>query len=58
MVERVIEEKAAGDPSKAEAIRKKVGSKIGESLMNVVPGSKRQKKLKPRLLMRDFGANI
>lgn len=39
MIERVIEEKAAGDPEKAEAIRKRVTAIIGESLRSLVPGS-------------------
>ncbi len=50
MVERVIEEKAAGDPSKAEAIRKRVGAKIGESLINIAPGSKKAEKIKSSLI--------
>lgn len=39
MVERVIEEQAAGDPAKAEAIRARIGDRIGDSLSNIVPGS-------------------
>ena len=39
MVERVIEEQAAGDPDKAKGIRARVGARIGDSLSNVVPGS-------------------
>ncbi|GAA4224233.1 fumarylacetoacetate (FAA) hydrolase family protein [Sagittula marina] len=39
MVERVIEEQAAGDPDRAEAIRKKVTAVIGDSLAGVTPGS-------------------
>lgn len=39
MVERVIEEKAAGDPQKAEEIRDRVGAAIGESLRNIKAGS-------------------
>ena len=37
MVERVIEERAAGDASKAEAIRKRVDAAIGDSLSNITP---------------------
>ena len=48
--ERVIEEKAAGDPSKAEAIRRRVGAKIGENLVNIVPGSKKAKEIKSLLI--------
>lgn len=39
MVERVIEERAAGDASRAQAIRARVGRLIGDSLRNLVPGS-------------------
>lgn len=39
MIERVIEEKAAGDPARASAIRERVGAILGDSLRNLVPGS-------------------
>jgi fumarylacetoacetate (FAA) hydrolase family protein len=39
MVERVIEEKAAGDPARAEAIRARVAQAIGDSLRNLRAGS-------------------
>jgi len=39
MVERVIEEKAAGDPSKAQEIRSRVGAAIGGSLRDLKAGS-------------------
>lgn len=39
LIERVIEERAAGDPDKADAIRGRVGAVIGDSLHNLVPGS-------------------
>lgn len=39
MVERVIEERAAGDPDKAADIRARIGGAIGNSLRNIVPGS-------------------
>ncbi|WP_420550983.1 fumarylacetoacetate hydrolase family protein [Litorivicinus lipolyticus] len=39
MVERVIEEQAAGDPDRAEAIREKVTRIIGDSLSGIEPGS-------------------
>ena len=39
MVERVIEERAAGDPAKAEDIRSRVGAAIGDSLRDIRPGS-------------------
>jgi fumarylacetoacetate (FAA) hydrolase family protein len=39
MIERVIEERAAGDPAKAEEIRDRVGNLIGASLRDIQPGS-------------------
>ena len=39
MVERVIEEQAAGDPSRAADIRARVADVIGDSLSGLVPGS-------------------
>ena len=41
MVERVIEERAAGDPAKAAALRERIGAEIGASLSDVVPGSEK-----------------
>jgi fumarylacetoacetate (FAA) hydrolase family protein len=38
MVERVIEERAGGDPARADAIRARVGAVIGDSLRDLVPG--------------------
>ncbi len=39
MLERVIEEQAKGDPSRAEAVRTRCKAIIGESLTGLVPGS-------------------
>lgn len=39
MVERVIEERAAGDPAKAQAVRQKIAGAIGGSLRNLRAGS-------------------
>jgi len=39
MVERVIEEKAAGNPARAQAIRERIGKLIGDSLRNIRAGS-------------------
>lgn len=50
MVERVIEEQAAGDPDRAEAIRAKVGGVIGDSLAGLVPGSAEAAEVKRVLL--------
>ena len=50
MVERVIEERAAGDPALADAIRKKIGAAIGSNLINVTPGSDAATTLKEALM--------
>ncbi|MFZ5961853.1 fumarylacetoacetate hydrolase family protein [Thalassococcus sp. BH17M4-6] len=50
MVERVIEEQAAGDPGRAEAIRTKVGAVIGDSLSGITPGSAEAMRIKEVLL--------
>ncbi|KUF12114.1 fumarylacetoacetate hydrolase family protein [Pseudoponticoccus marisrubri] len=46
MVERVIEEQAAGDPDRADAIRKKVRTAIGDSLSGITPGSEKAAEVK------------
>ncbi|NRG19118.1 fumarylacetoacetate hydrolase family protein [Rhizobiales bacterium] len=46
MVERVIEERAAGDPDLAQDIRKKVQAVIGDSLHGIVPGSDKAMQVK------------
>ncbi|MBD1545435.1 fumarylacetoacetate hydrolase family protein [Roseibium aggregatum] len=50
MVERVIEEKAAGDPAKALNIRNRVGNAIGVSLRDVQAGSEEAAKVKEALI--------
>lgn len=50
MVERVIEEQAAGDPAKAEAIRARIADKIGSSLSNIEPGSEAAEQTKQALI--------
>jgi fumarylacetoacetate (FAA) hydrolase family protein len=50
MVERVIEELAAGDPQKAEAIRARVGDAIGDSLRNIRAGSEEAARVKETLI--------
>ena len=52
MLERVIEERAGGDPSRAEAIRTRVGSVVGERLRDLVPGSDEAAEVK-RLLQAE-----
>ncbi|MBL4645564.1 MAG: fumarylacetoacetate hydrolase family protein, partial [Rhizobiales bacterium] len=50
MVERVIEEQAAGDPSRAADIRARVGAAIGDSLVNIVAGSEKAAEVKAALI--------
>ncbi|MEN5300708.1 MULTISPECIES: fumarylacetoacetate hydrolase family protein [unclassified Pseudomonas] len=50
MIERVIEEQAAGDASKAEAVRATVHSVIGNNLRAVRPGSPQAMALKALLI--------
>lgn len=50
MIERVIEERAAGDPARAAAIRERVGAIIGDSLRNLVPGSPEAADVKKALI--------
>ncbi|UTW54685.1 fumarylacetoacetate hydrolase family protein [Kordiimonas sp. SCSIO 12610] len=50
MIERVIEEKAAGDFEKAAAIRDELQDAIGGSLANIEPGSEAAAKLKVALI--------
>ncbi|MEN8838043.1 MAG: fumarylacetoacetate hydrolase family protein [Celeribacter marinus] len=46
MVERVIEEQAAGDLDAAAAIRARVAARIGDSLSGIVPGSEKAMEVK------------
>ena len=46
MVERVIEEQAAGNPDRADAIRQKVGRILGDSLSGLIPGSPEAREVK------------
>lgn len=50
MLERVIEEQARGDASKAEAVRKAVVGVIGDNLSSIRPGSPEADKLKEVLI--------
>mgnify|MGYP000706313597 CR=1 FL=1 len=52
MIERVIEERAGGDATRADAIRARVQSVIGDSLRNLVPGSAQAAEVK-RLLQAE-----
>ena len=50
MVERVIEEQAAGDPDKAQAIRARIADKIGASLDQIEAGSGKAAEVKAELI--------
>ena len=50
MVERVIEERAAGDPKQAEAVRAKIGELIGGSLRDLQAGSEEAARVKEALI--------
>jgi fumarylacetoacetate (FAA) hydrolase family protein len=50
MLERVIEEQARGDPSRAEEVRRKVAGVIGDNLRSVRPGSPQARRVKDVLL--------
>jgi fumarylacetoacetate (FAA) hydrolase family protein len=52
MLERVIEEKAQGDPAAAESIRATITREIGGDLTAVRPGSAEAEKLKQALIER------
>ncbi len=50
LLERVIEEQARGDPSKAEAVRKSIVAVMGEDLAAIRPGSDEAARLKEVLI--------
>ncbi len=50
MIERVIEERAAGDAARAEAIRTRVTAVIGDSLRNLKAGSPEAARVKAALI--------
>ncbi len=52
MLERVIEERAKGEPERAEAIRAELAPVVGESLRGVVPGSEAAARVKKLLQER------
>lgn len=54
MLERVIEERAEGDPQEAEAIRKVIKGAIGDDLAAIVPGSPEAARLKEALIGREL----
>ena len=60
MVERVIEEKAAGDPARAAQVRARVADLIGGSLRNIKAGSEAAASVKTSLIhfFSDYPLNI
>lgn len=52
LLERVIEEQAAGDPSRAETLRSAMQATIGSDLSSIRPGSAAAEKLKQELVSR------
>lgn len=50
LLERVIEEQASGDPSKAKMIRERRTAILGNGLRDVVPGSDKAMDLKAALI--------
>jgi fumarylacetoacetate (FAA) hydrolase family protein len=52
MLERVIEERAKGDPTAAEGIRAAINAEIGSDLARVKPGSADAERLKQALIQR------
>jgi fumarylacetoacetate (FAA) hydrolase family protein len=52
LLERVIEERARGNPGAAEAIRRELASMIGQDLSTVVPGSPTAMALKDALVAK------
>jgi fumarylacetoacetate (FAA) hydrolase family protein len=54
MLERVIEERAKGDPAGAEAIRKNLLVEIGGELRAIKPGSAEAMRVKASLVKRDM----
>ena len=54
MLERVIEERAKGDPSAAQGIRNDIQKVIGLDLESIIPGSPEAEKLKEVLIKKDM----
>jgi fumarylacetoacetate (FAA) hydrolase family protein len=50
LLERVIEEQARGDPSKAESVRQAIVAVIGDNLRNIRPGSRQAAAVKDALI--------
>ena len=54
MLERVIEERAKGDPSAAQGIRNDIQKVIGLNLESIIPGSSEAEQLKEVLIGKDM----
>lgn len=54
MIERVIEERSAGDPSAAARVREQMQSEIGVDLATVVPGGEESEAVKEALIRRGW----
>ena len=54
MLERVIEERAKGDPSAAQGIRNDIQKVIGLNLESIIPGSSEAEQLKEVLINKDM----
>ena len=52
LIERVIEERAGGDPRKAETLRQVLSDEVGQNLRDVKPGSPRAMALKDALIAK------
>jgi fumarylacetoacetate (FAA) hydrolase family protein len=52
LLERVIEEQARGDSTRAQDIRKALGAILGDNLADIVPGSAEAAKVKEALIAR------
>ena len=52
MLERVIEERAAGDPARAEALRGELGDVIGGAIGDLTPGSEAAERVKKSLMAK------
>lgn len=50
MVERVIDERTSGDPSRADELRHRIGALIGGSLSNIQAGSRKAAEVKAALI--------
>ncbi len=54
MLERVIEEAASGDPARAQSVRDRVQTAIGDRLSALVPGSQEAARVKQILIDQDL----